>query len=183
MRLPNWRDDVFPNLTCRCATLTSVFVITMPMKQPIFLEDFELGATYESPSHLVTEEEAIDFARRYDPQYFHLDAEAAKDSAFGGLVCGGFQTAALTWALALKSGMFDDCPLAGIGLDELRWLAPVKPGHVLRCRFKILEWRTSESRPEAGIARIHFEVINQDDVSVITMVMIQLMRRRPIASS
>ena len=149
------------------------------MRPHIFLEDFELGVTYESPPHSVTEEEIIAFAERYDPQYFHLDAQAAKDSTFGGLVCGGFQTAALTWALALQSGMFDDCPLAGIGLEELQWLAPVRPGYVLRCRFKILEWRPSESRSEAGIARIHFEVINQDDVPVITMVMIQLMRRRP----
>ena len=144
----------------------------------IFLEDFEPGVTHESPPHAVTEKEVIEFARRYDPQYFHLDAEAAKDSIFGGLVCGGFQTAALGWALALKSGMFDDCPLAGIGIEELRWLEPVRPGNVLRCRFTMMEWRPSGSRLDAGISRMRFEVVNQDDRPVMTMVMIQLMRRR-----
>ena len=148
-------------------------------KKRIFLEDFELGVTYESPSHEVTEEEIIEFARRYDPQYFHLDAEAAKNSIFGGLVCGGFQTASLAWTLAHKSGMFDDCSIGGIGVDELRWLAPVRPGYVLRARFTVLEWRPSGSRPEACVCRMRCEVVQQDGRPVITMVMIQLLRRRP----
>jgi len=80
-----------------------------------YLEDFEPGVTYESPSHKITEEEAIGFAQRYVPQYFHVDPIAARDSLFGGLICGGFQTAALAWALVLQSRMFDQCPLAGIG--------------------------------------------------------------------
>lgn len=80
-----------------------------------YLDDFEPGAGHLSPPHMITEEEAIGFARRYDPQYFHTDPVAALDSAFGGLVCGGFQTAALAWALVLQSRMFDQCPIAGIG--------------------------------------------------------------------
>ncbi|HQW20274.1 MAG TPA: MaoC/PaaZ C-terminal domain-containing protein [Rhodocyclaceae bacterium] len=135
---------------------------------------------YESLPHAVTEKEIIEFARHYDPQYFHLDAEAAKDSIFGGIVCGGFQTAALAWALAFKSSMFDDCSLAGIGIDELCWLEPVRPGNVLRCRFTMNEWRPSGSRPEAGVCRMRFEMVNQDDRPVMTMVMIQLLRRRSI---
>lgn len=152
-------------------------------KKRIFLEDFEPGAIYESPPHAVTEQEIVEFARDYDPQYFHLDAEAAKDSIFGGLVCGGFQTAALAWALALKSGMFDDCSMAGIGIDELRWLEPVRPGHVLRCRFTMIEWRPSGSRPEAGVCRMRCEVVKQDDRPVITLVMIQLLRRRSMGNA
>lgn len=145
----------------------------------MFIEDFESGVTYESPAHEMTMEEATDFARHYDPMYFHVDAEAAKYSTFGGLVCAGFQTAALAWTLALRSGLYDQCALAGIGIDELRWLAPVRPGDVLRCRFSMLEWRPSKSRPEAGIARVRFELVNQCDRSVVTMVVIQLLRRRP----
>jgi len=150
-------------------------------KKPIYLEDFEVGVTHESPPHLISEEEVIAFARRYDPQYFHTDPEAAKNSVFGGLVCAGFQTAALTWALALKTGMFADCALAGMGLDDVRWLAPVRPGDVLRCRFTALESRLSASRPDAGVSRMRYELVNQDDQPVITLVMIQLMRRRPAA--
>jgi acyl dehydratase len=148
-----------------------------------FLDDFEPGVAHVSPPHTVTQEEAIEFAQRYDPQYFHTDPVRARESAFGGLVCGGFQTAALAWAMVLQSRMFDQCPIAGIGIDELRWLAPVKPGDTLRCRFTLLEARRSDSRPDRGVARFKYEVLNQDDVTVMTLVIIQLLRYRPAAAS
>lgn len=148
------------------------------MKRPILIDDFEIDKAYESPPHTITKEEAIDFARRYDPQYFHLDEAAAKESAFGGLVCGGFQTAALAWALALKSGMFDDCPLAGIGIESLGWHHPVKPGDTVRCRFTLISWRPSQSKPGAAVSRMRYEVINDDDQTVLSMVMLQLVRCR-----
>jgi len=150
-------------------------------KQSIFLEDFVAGVTHESPPYLVTEEEAIWFAQRYDPQPIHVDAIAAKDSVFGGLVCGGFQTMAIVWALAQKTGMFKNA-IAGMGVDEMRWLAPVRPGDVVRCRFTALDWRPSGSRPGAGILPMYCELVNQDDRPVITLVMTQLMRRRPAAN-
>jgi len=143
-----------------------------------YLEDFEPGRRYSSPVHTVTDEEALDFARRYDAQYFHLDPVAARESVFGGLVLGGFQTAALAWALVLKSGMFDTCPMAGIGLDEVRWHEPVRPGDVLRCDFTLLDARPSKSRPEGGIARFRYELKNQRDEIVLSLIMIQLLRRR-----
>src|SRR5690349_4010102 len=86
-----------------------------------YLEDFEPGRIYASSTRTVSEAEAVDFARRYDAQYFHLDPVAARDSVFGGLVLGGFQTAAIAWALVLETGMFARSALAGIGVDELRW--------------------------------------------------------------
>jgi acyl dehydratase len=144
-----------------------------------YLDDFEPGVAYLSPPRTISEAEAIGFARRYDPQYFHTDPVAARDSAFGGLVCGGFQTAALAWALVLESRMFDQCPIAGIGVDELRWLAPVRPGDTLRCRFTLLDSRPSGSKADRGVARFRYEVINQEQRSVMTLVIIQLLRRRP----
>jgi acyl dehydratase len=144
-----------------------------------YLEDFEQGVAHLSPPHTISEEEAIGFARVYDPQYFHTDPVAAQNSVFGGLVCGGFQTAALAWALVLKSRMFDQCPIAGIGVDELRWLLPVRPGDTLRCRFTLLESRLSASKKDRGLARFRYEVINQEQRSVLTLVIIQLLRRRP----
>jgi acyl dehydratase len=143
-----------------------------------YLEDFKLGHSYSSPTHTVTDEEALDFARRYDPQYFHLDPVAARQSVFGGLVLGGFQTAAFAWALVLRTGMFDQCAMAGIGLDEVRWHKPVRPGDCLRCDFTLLEARPSKSRPEGGIARFRYELKNQRDEIVLTLIMIQLLRRR-----
>jgi acyl dehydratase len=145
----------------------------------VYLEDFEPGVEYVSPPHSVTLDEALDFARRYDPQYFHTDPVAARRSAFGELVCGGFQTAALAWALVLRSRMFDRCALAGIGVDELRWLAPVRPGDTLRCRFALLERRFSASKPDRGIARFRYEVVDQFERTVLTLVITQLLRRRP----
>jgi acyl dehydratase len=148
-----------------------------------YLEDFEPNVAYLSPPRTISEEEAIGFARRYDPQYFHTDPVAARDSAFGGLVCGGFQTAALAWALVLDSRMFDQCPVAGLGVDELRWLAPVRPGDTLRCRFTLLESRRSGTKPDQGVARFKYEVINQDQRVVMTLVITQLLKYRPASSS
>ncbi len=144
-----------------------------------YLEDFEPGVAHLSPPHTVSEDEAIAFARRYDPQYFHTDPVAARASDFGGLVCGGFQTAALAWAMVLESRMFDDCPIAGIGIDELRWTAPVRPGDTLQCRFTLLDAKHSGSKPDRGVARFRYEVFNQAQTMVLSLVIIQLLRRRP----
>jgi acyl dehydratase len=94
------------------------------------LDDFEPGPVYSHPTHTVAEEEALDFAHRYDPQDHHLDPVAARDSVFGALVLGGFQTASFSSARMLRTGMFDRCAMAGIGLDDVRWHRPVRPGQL-----------------------------------------------------
>ena len=147
--------------------------------QDYYLEDFEPGRTYTSPARTVSEDEAVDFARRYDPQYFHLDPVAARDSVFGGLVLGGFQTAALAWALVQETRMFERSAMAGIGIDELRWLEPVRPGDTLRCDFTLIEARPSRKLRDRGVARFRYEVKNQRDEIVLSLVIIQLLRRRP----
>jgi acyl dehydratase len=147
--------------------------------RPHYLEDFVPGEAHLSPPHTVTEEEALDFAHRYDPQTFHTDPVKARESMFGELVCGGFQTAALAWRMALDSRLFDQCPIAGIGVDELRWWHPVKPGDVLRCRFTLLDARPSGSRADRGVARFRLEVLDAGERVVMSMVLIQLLRRRP----
>jgi acyl dehydratase len=144
-----------------------------------YLEDFEPGRVYTSSTQTIGPEEALDFARRYDPQYFHLDPVAARDSVFGGLVLGGFQTAALAWTLVLKTGMFDKSALAGIGLDELRWHKPVRPGDTLRCDFALVDARSSRTHNDRGVARFRYEVKNQRDEIVLSLIMIQMLRRRP----
>jgi acyl dehydratase len=144
-----------------------------------YLEDFELGCTYTSPTQTISEEEALAFARRYDPQYFHLDPVAARDSVFGGIVLGGFQTAALAWTLVLATGMFDKSAMAGIGLDELRWHKPVRPGDSVRCEFTLIEARASRTQSDRGVARFRYEVKNQLDEIVLSLVIIQMLRRRP----
>ena len=144
-----------------------------------YLEDFEPGRIYSSPRRTVSEAEALEFARRYDAQYFHLDPVAARDSVFGGLVLGGFQTAAIAWALVLETGMFARSALAGIGVDELRWHKPVRPGDSLRCEFALIDARPSRTQRDRGIARFRYELKNQRDEIVLSLTIIQMLRRRP----
>jgi acyl dehydratase len=81
--------------------------------------------------------------------------------------------------MVLESRMFDDCPIAGIGIDELRWRAPVRPGDTLQCRFTLLDAKPSGSKPDRGVARFRYEVFNQAQTMVLSLVIIQLLHRRP----
>jgi len=143
-----------------------------------YLDELKPGDAFRSPSFVLTERDLIEFAEKYDPQPFHLDRDAAKASHFGGLVAGGFQTAALAWALAQKTGVFRKSSLAGIGVDGLRWRRPVWVDDTLICRFELLKTRISSSRPGQGIAVWRFDVFNQRDEIVLTMRMTQLLKCR-----
>ena len=144
-----------------------------------YYEDFPLGHVFTTPAWEATAERIVDFADKYDPQYFHLDAVKARESIFGGLVCSGFQTASLGWALALRTGMFDQCPVAGIGVDELRWLLPVREGDSVRLEFSLIEGTPSRSKPDIARTVFAYAMKNQRDETVMTMKLIQLLRRRP----
>jgi acyl dehydratase len=143
-----------------------------------YLDDLKPGDAFSSPSLVLTEQDVIEFAEKYDPQPFHVDRDAAKSSHFGGLVAGGFQTAALAWALAQRTGVFSKCSLAGIGIDALHWRKPVRAGDTLTCRFELLKKRISSSRPGQGIAVWRFDVFNQRNEIVLTMHMKQLLKCR-----
>ena len=133
-------------------------------------EDFEPGQVYELGSTTVTEEEIVDFARRFDPQPFHLDAEAAKDSDFGGLIASGWHTGAMWMRLYVDSLLGGASGQGSSGIEELRWLAPVRPGDTLSGRLTVLEASSSESHPGRGTIRIRGEMVNQDGVTVMSMV-------------
>lgn len=143
-----------------------------------YFDDFAIGRVFHTPTFTATQDKITSFAREYDPQYYHLDPVKAKESIFGGLVCGGFQTAALTWGLALQTGLFAECALAGVGIDELRWLKPVREGDVIHAEFQAIEATPSRSRPDIGRVTFLYEVKNQNGEIVLTLKMIQLLRRR-----
>ncbi len=145
----------------------------------LYFDDFKPGVGFESPGITVTESEIISFAMRYDPQAFHLDAGAAKESPFGGLIASGFHTLALSFRLFLETGAFKACSLGAIGIDEVRWLLPVKPGDTLHVVSEVLEAKASSSKPDRGIARIKHSTLNQRGETVQTMVGIHILRRRP----
>jgi len=129
-----------------------------------------VGEVIELGSVHVTEEAIIEFAERYDPQPFHVDVEAATESPFGGLIASGWHTCALYMRL-LCDGMVNDSSSQGSsGMEELRWLAPVRPGDLLRAVYTVLETKRSATKPNRGTVTFRSEMLNQDDVVVLRMV-------------
>jgi acyl dehydratase len=144
-----------------------------------YLDDFKPGDRFVSPGITVTESMVIDFALSYDPQPFHLDTEAAVASHFGGLIASGIQTLALGFRAFLELGLFSACGMGSPGLDELRWLRPVRPGDTLRSEVEIIDVRPSRSKPDRGMLVMAFKIQNQREETVLTMRNLQLTRGRP----
>jgi acyl dehydratase len=131
-------------------------------------EDFAAGQVYELGSRTITEAEIVDFARQWDPQPFHVDPEAAKESVFGGLIASGWQTGAI-WMRMYVDAMLGTAARGSPGIEELRWLAPVRPGDTLSGRLTVLEATPSATKPDRGTIRIRGEMVNQDGVTVMAM--------------
>jgi acyl dehydratase len=137
-------------------------------KAALYLEDLRVGQRFVSGTHRIDEQQIRAFAEQFDPQPFHLDAEAAKATLFEGLVASGWHTAAITMRLLVESGL----PIAGgiIGAGgEITWPNPTRPGDVLQVESEVLELRPSRSRPDRGIATIRSETRNHrgDTVQVL----------------
>ena len=144
-----------------------------------YFEDLEVGAETYFGAYDVTREEMLEFARKYDPQPFHLSDEAAAKTHFGRLAASGWHTCAMTMAvLARYSVRHEQAGLGSPGIDELRWRRPVYPGDTLHVRGKIVDKTPSRSRPEMGSFRTAMTVTNQDDQPVLTFTSIVLIRRR-----
>ncbi len=131
-------------------------------------EYFVPGSVRIFGAMLVKEEEIIEFARRYDPQVFHADPVAARKTAYGGLVASGWHTAAMAMRLIVEHYLSRVASVGSPGVDELRWLKPVRPGDILSVRVTVLEARRSESKPDRGVVRSLVEVLNQDMVVVMS---------------
>ena len=134
------------------------------------LEDFAVGETFETASYTISLDESLAFARAYDPQPFHLDADAAGRAIFGELTCSGWHTTAIAMRLIVDSNVLRETGIIGTGVDELRWLAPVKPGDTLRVRGEIVEAIRSQRRPDRGTLRVRLVTVNQDGVAVMSQI-------------
>jgi len=148
-----------------------------------YFEDFAVGDRFEFGPVEVDEAEVIEFARRYDPQYFHTDPEAARRSIFGGLVASGWHTCGLTMRLLVENLLGTDHGLGSPGIDELRFPAPVRPGARLMVALNVVELVPSRSRPDRGMIRQHVETTDVSDatpVTVLSMRTMGLWKRRPI---
>ena len=144
-----------------------------------FLDDLTPGQTFVTPGFTLTEAEIIDFAWRYDPQPFHLDANAAANSPYGGLIASGFQSLSICFRLFIQSGILAESSLGSPGIDELRWLAPVRPGDTLHSEIEVLEVKPSNSKPDRGIARLKYQAMNQRGEAVLSFIVMHLLRRKP----
>ncbi|MFP3947545.1 MAG: MaoC family dehydratase [Gemmatimonadota bacterium] len=148
----------------------------------IFWEDFHPGKEIDLGEYEVTRDEILEFARRYDPQPFHTDEEAARESIYGGLIASGWHTCAMMMRLLCEAVLSDAASLGSPGVESVRWLEPVRPGDTLRARMRIVETRASRSKPDRGIIKSRWVVENQDGDTVMTMEGIGMYRRREPAS-
>lgn len=130
-------------------------------KKDVWLGEFEIGDYYISDTYEVTEKEIIEFAEKYDPQYFHTDPEKAKDSFFGRLASSGWMTAGITMKLQVETSPFA-FDLVGLGV-EIKWPLPTLPGDLLKIRTEVTDIKISESKPNQGIISIETITTNQDD--------------------
>jgi acyl dehydratase len=146
----------------------------------IYFEDLEVGRGTDFGTYNVTREEVLEFARKYDPQPFHLSDDEAAKTHFGRIAASGWHTAAMVMAVIARHVVeHNQAGLGSPGIDELRWKKPVYPGDTLHVRGQILEKMPSRSRPEMGSFRTRTTVTNQDDETVMTFISIVLIRRRP----
>lgn len=144
-----------------------------------YFEDYVVGDVHEFGDTTVTTEELIDFAERYDPQPFHIDEAAAAESHFGGLITSGWHTCSMLMRMMVDHYISEVASLGSPGIDEIRWLQPVRPGDRLSARVTIVETRASRSKPDRGLVRSQIEVLNQTDSVVMSMVTMGLFLRRP----
>ena len=145
----------------------------------LYLEDFEPGQVYPSKeSHLVDAQSIKSFAAAFDPQPFHMDEDAAKDSFFQGLAASGWMTAAVTMKLQVGGTLRPAGGVIGAGIDELRWVRPVRPGDILRTETEILDKRASLSRPTQGVIKVKTTTFNQKNEIVQTCTGSLMVQRR-----
>ena len=144
-----------------------------------YFENVEPGAVLQLGSRTVTSEEIVAFAREFDPQPFHIDPEAASHSIFGGLIASGWHICSMTMRLLVEHYLSRAASLGSPGVDQIRWLRPVRPGDTITAHVVVLETRPSQSKPDRGAVKLRTEVTNQQGELVMTMENTGLMARRP----
>ncbi|HQY28402.1 MAG TPA: MaoC family dehydratase [Burkholderiaceae bacterium] len=142
--------------------------MTVPCKERYF-EDFRPGEVIEFGDYLVTEEEIVEFATRYDPQPFHVDRKAAGESIYEGLIASGWMTGCIMMRLLVDHFIAPTSSMGSPGVDEVRWPRPVRPGDRLHVRITTLETKRSQSKPDRGIVQVQQEMVNQRGETVMSL--------------
>jgi len=144
----------------------------------LYFDDFSVGDRFTTRGVTVTESMIIDFALSYDPQPFHIDVEAGRQSNYGGLIASGFHTLALGFRMVLETGIFRAASMGSPGFDELRWLKPVRPGDTLHTELEVMDKKPSSSKPDRGMMRAAYRIKNQKDEDVLTFLSMHLLKRK-----
>lgn len=134
-----------------------------------YWEDFPVGSVREFGGITLTDEAIIEFARQFDPQPFHVSEEGGKNSPFGGLIASGWHTCALAMRMMCDSYLLEAASVGSPGMENLRWVKPVRPGDTLHVRSVVLEARPMDSKPHVGLLRTRWEMLNQNNEEVMQM--------------
>ncbi len=145
-----------------------------------YFEDFHPGQQFDLGSVTVTEQEVREFATRFDPQPFHVDPDAAAQSMFGGVIASGWHTCSMMMRLVVDRLLHEADSLGSPGLDQVRWLVPVRPGDVLQVRYLVTQVRASNARPERGVVWSTWEAHNQHGELACTVSGMGMFGRRPV---
>lgn len=135
----------------------------------ISFEDMEVGSRVEIGKHTFSREEIVEFAQKYDPQPFHMNEDAAAQSSFGGLVASGWHTCSVMMGMLVRVVLDGSTSMGSPGVDQIRWLKPVRVGDTITMMNAVLDKRVSQSKPDRGIVSMRWEGINQHGELVITV--------------
>ena len=145
----------------------------------MYFDDLPKGYTFETESRTLSEGDILGFAHQWDPQFFHADPEAAKESPYGGLIASGFHTLLTAFNLILGANIWNEASMGSPGMDSLRWVRPVRPGDTLRVTVEVVSSTPSESRPDRGRTGFQHTVLNQRDEVVLAYHCMVILARRP----
>ena len=144
-----------------------------------YFEDFKVGDVVEAGAKTLTKEEIMAFAREFDPQPFHVDEAAASRSIYGGLIASGWHSGSMLMRMFFEAVFRDAASMGSPGIDELRWVKPVRPGDTLHFRATVLEATPSRSKPDRGVVRTFCELLNQHGEVVMSLKPVNFILRRP----
>ena len=150
----------------------------MSLRYRYYFEDFPPGKVIDCGQRVLSEEEIVEFARQWDPQPFHVDREAGRRSPYGGLIASAWHTGCVMMRMACDAYLNDSSSVGSPGVEDWRFLVPVRAGDALRGRVTVLEARASSSRPELGIVKNLWQLINQRDEVVVSLIGTQFYLRR-----
>ena len=145
----------------------------------MFFDDLPVGTRFETAARTLGVDDITGFAREWDPQPFHVDAAAAADSPYGGIIASGFHTLLTAFALTLEADVWNEASMGSPGMDDIRWARPVRPGDSLRVRAEVIAAVPSDSRPDRGRTTIRYDVYNQNEELVMQYTAIHILRRSP----